>query len=451
MSKLQRRRRTVLILRLCLTAALSFVMGRLLSTSMQMATRKLPFEPPENEKNHHPDAPADDKSQLHWKVTSSLTKQVQDQQEFQNMISRLQNPISCANSRFLVRTAEIPHKDGFASDFQYMARLLQSAVSTRRILFVSKDWTSAYAPPGCKGWDCLFESPTNCTSLSSSVRPSDKKDSNNSMIQDQEGTTEATTYDPMESLTYGILPRKKRRQFQSKISSWFDPVVYGPQPILNAPISFPLKHSAIKMDVIPHWERAYGRFWIRAQMSHYLWKLSSSFRDTLQVDLLYNTFLKDRPYIGMHVRYTDNIPDFAKSFARNATETRKLENFMKIANAIRHKWPSLQTIYLATDHSKMVSWAKEQYPSWTWICQPQVQRHTTQRRVWFTSGRATAGSGIATDLELLRRADILIGSFQSNVYRLAAQLNTAYHAANYSVLESHHRHFTVDVEWFEDP
>jgi hypothetical protein len=200
------------------------------------------------------------------------------------------------------------------------------------------------------------------------------------------------------------------------------------------------------MDVIPHWERAYGRYWIRSQITHYLWRPS----DSLQEDIRQRLVLPSEPFIGMHIRLTDNIHDFATSFGRNATWTRQLDRFRAIAERIRrdHQFHS-RTIFIATDHAHAIEWARLVFQGWTVHSQAQVQRTTTQQRIWFAQGRSTAGGAMATDLEILRRADYLIGSFQSNVFRLAAQLNTAFHVQNYSIHTP--RHFPVDVEWFEDP
>ena len=52
-------------------------------------------------------------------------------------------------------------------------------------------------------------------------------------------------------------------------------------------------------------------------------------------------------------------------------------------------------------------------------------------------------------METLKRADYLVGSFQSNVFALAAELNTAYHNSRYPLnLE---RIIPVDIEWQENP
>jgi len=69
--------------------------------------------------------------------------------------------------------------------------------------------------------------------------------------------------------------------------------------------------------------------------------------------------------------------------------------------------------------------------------------------MWFRSGRAHAAPAMVADITMLKQADYLVGAFQSNVYRLACELNTAYHYKTYPLWQV--RHKAVDVEWYEDP
>lgn len=366
---------------------------------------------------------------------SRLGQQIQDQHDFQALINETQNPTICT-SRYLVR-GEIPPKDGFASEVQYISRLLQVAVSTRRILWISRSWKSAYCPPNhLGGWTCLWQPLSHC---SPSLSGNNNAKKNRTLLD--------TAMAPM---NYGILPQRARSAYTSP---WFDPLMYSSRPILPAPISFPLKHSTAIGDVIPHWERAYGRYWIRSQMAHYLWQPTEWLAQEIRVRTAYPT---DQAFVGVHIRFTDNIPDFAKSFGRNATYTRQLAYLLELATNVSQHHQSLtgvtiRDIYIATDHSKVLDWAREIFVGWTVWGQESsnVQRATTQNRVWFAKGRSSAAGAMAADLEVLRRADYLLGSFQSNVFRLAAQLNTAWNVHRYSVRIR--RHFTVDVEWFEDP
>lgn len=370
-----------------------------------------------------------------------LTQQINDQLLFQSLLFQHQHPTFCEpKTKFFIRD-KIPHKDGFASEVQYIARLLQSSLSTKRILWITDEWESAYCPKNMSllGWNCLWQPITNCTESTRKRRDANGHPPPNRTLLD-------TALNP---LTYGLVGNKLR---STETSPWFDGQIYGTRPLLRAPVSFPVKITASLFDVIPHWERANGRFWIRAQIVHFLWKPVPWLQKEIDRRRGHPT---DKPFVGIHVRYTDNIPDFMKGFGRNATLTRQLERFWQIANEINSQRNSLRMnpirdIYVATDHEQVLSWTREKFEGWTiWSQTGNVQRSSTQDRVWFASGRSAAAAAIATDLEALRRADYLIGSFQSNVYRLAAQLNSAWHIRTYSIHSL--RHFAVDIEWYEDP
>ena len=161
---------------------------------------------------------------------------------------------------------------------------------------------------------------------------------------------------------------------------------------------------------------------------------------------------KDTRFIGMHIRYSDNIGHFKSDFGRDPTITRDLKQYFQIAQEIRNA-TGISTIYVATDSStkiKELEKYQRRMSDWTIHIQEKgVERTKSQDFMWFADKRSVSAPGIATDVEILRRADYLIGSFQSNVYRLVTELNTAYHMGRY--LLSTNRHRTVDVEWYEDP
>jgi hypothetical protein len=86
---------------------------------------------------------------------------------------------------------------------------------------------------------------------------------------------------------------------------------------------------------------------------------------------------------------------------------------------------------------------------WTIVLQHGVVRSNAREFMWFRHARATGAGPMATDLELLRRAAFLIGSYQSNVFRLATALNEAFHVDK--VPRFQQRFYSLDVEWYEDP
>jgi hypothetical protein len=396
-----------------------------------------------------------------------LSQQVREQEEIQAAIYKNQHPENCNTTRLLLRGGGLRlAKDGFASEIQYIARLLQMAVSTHRALVLTPEWRSAYEPSDCasrstskqsvdssqsveghgQGWTCLWQPLTSCHSITKAPPEGDAV------------VVAAAAAVPLDDLEFpaghGILLEQQQLPSTSK---YFQTKYYGPESVVWAPQSFVGRPTELA-DVLAHWERAHGRFWVRAQMAHFMWRpsgwLQHEIEHSVPPALVKHAGTPETPFIGFHIRKTDNIADFRKAFSRNATLTRSFDRFMAFAEEIRSSFPDkhIETIYLATDNSAVIEESKRttwQQLGWKFVFQTNVQRTTAQDRMWFRDGRSTAAGAIGTDLEVLRRADFLVGSFQSNVYRLAAELNSAWHAANYSW--SLRRHWTVDVEWYEDP
>jgi Alpha-(1,6)-fucosyltransferase N- and catalytic domains len=484
------------VMRYLLLALLSFAIGRTWRTnhfrvysllpSTQKADDDLIFVPSilEGRESHASSFRSDLKKLLHI--------QRKEQAEIQGMIQRIMllssdktdmlihKKLCHSDDKTRIMVSQLEHpKDGFASEFQYMARLLQMAVSTQRTLIVTPQWRSAYEPLGClqhsnhttaasSGWDCLWE-PLPVCSLEQLQEKKQARHSESTPTTPKKDNYSMTVLDSsMASLYVGILPQHKTT------STFFDTAWYSEYVIMQqAPISFARKdHLELRPDVLPHWERAYGRYWVRAQMAHALWRPNAALRQEIQTRMPSSLDLtlpssssssSHHLFIGFHIRLTDNVVDLQRHFARNATATRNFYRFMQFAKRIRQKHDAnnqhqhqqqqeLRVIYLATDNQDVIAqanspqWTKD----WTFVVQKSVQRSSAgDQRMWFRDGRSAAAGGIATDIEVLRQADYLVGSFQSNVYRLACQLNTAFHAHKYAWQQQ--RHYTVDVEWYEDP
>jgi hypothetical protein len=241
-------------------------------------------------------------------------------------------------------------------------------------------------------------------------------------------------------------------------SAYYQSLLYGPERIVDG-ITFHKPASRHWfVDVVGHWERVMGRFWIRAQMAHYLWRPSVGLQSEIDLRIPKNLLPsssqssgQDNRFIGMHIRFTDNLFDFWKDFGRDGAVTRSLAHFMDIAGDIRNE-TGISTVYLATDSTLVLkqlqnsTYAQE---GWSFQIQNGVIRSDVMNLMWFKNIRDVMAAGIGTDVEVLRRADYLIGSHQSNVFRLATELNTAYHVAKYPLDMNRHR--TVDIEWYEDP
>jgi Alpha-(1,6)-fucosyltransferase N- and catalytic domains len=413
---------------------------------------------------------------------TEILSAVQAQLEFQAIIHRSQHPWLyretdsagnhsqhanyCDGERLLIRGGGLKlAKDGFASSLQYVARLLQMGVATNRVLVLTNHWRSAYEPAQCaeqleknhpnkslSAWTCLWEPITWCQYDEDESKVVTLAESAHSRLLPRANNEQSDVH--WNPARRGIINPGANSQF-------FDTTYYGSNLIVRAPNSFPARTSATQYaDVIPHYERMYGRYWVRSQMVHYLWRPNAGLRDAIDQQCPPELRGNERPFIGFHIRRTDNIADFAKGFNRDTNATRTVERFMEQAQAIRRRASNdgveILLIYVATDNAEVIKECQtnQQYKEqgWKFVFLPeggQVQRSSGTQRNWFRQGRSAAAVGIVADLDILRRADYLVGSFQSNVYRMAAELNTAFHVGNYS---SHlKRHFTVDVEWYEDP
>lgn len=364
-------------------------------------------------------------------VESAVLKhQVDLQNEFQALIREQLFPANCSNSRILLTYDAGKPADGFAREVQDMGRWLQVAMATKRCLVIHEKWMSAYRPPSCQynhSWPCLWEPLSSCSHRDS--LPGDEFLDANTSASLAIDTSLVNTF-------------------------YFDTYLYGPKRVQEAR-KWPWGINA-HVDIIPRWERAMGRFWIRSQLSHYLWRPSTWLHSAVEGILSNMTSLSssssanDR-YIGMHIRFTDNRNAMKREFGRDAAITRAFTNFMAHASRIRTVHPDVTTIFLSTDCDQMITETKRRIyrKKWKFIVQDNVQRGSSKRHLWFQDGRSQAAAAVATDLELLRKADFLIGSHQSNVYRLACQLNSAHHSGRYPYELD--RQFSVDVEWFEDP
>ena len=370
-----------------------------------------------------------------------LNEQVQIQEVFQRIIYELQHPKVCHEARRHSHTGNHP-LDGFALEFQNLARHLQTAIASHRTFEIPYTWKSAYAPPSCK-WStgvnvsasddvigdflCLWQPPSHCAK-------SDMK---------------IPSVEPPERVEN---PLPNGAGIVTDSSRWFDTHHYGPKRSVGGGGGggdrkwFREQHP----DIIPFWDRTMGRFWVRAQMAHYLWRPSSGLQSEIDKRLPTDLLNGKRKFIGMHIRKTDNTMHLLSDFGRDADITRSVSRFMQIAEYIRKENPEIDTIYLATDNSEVVKEAMQSTGGrWKLVVQRNVARSNSKELMWFRDSRAFGAASIATDIEMLRRADFLIGSHQSNVYRLATELNTAWNVAKYPLRLNRLR--TVDIPWYEHP
>lgn len=420
-----------------------------------------------------------------------LQRQIRIQREFQDLIKSTQerddNNSDCRTARILYKPNNKNNKefDGFGNEVQFMAKYLQIAVATNRKLVLSRDFTSAYAPL------CSSSTDNKNSMLSRSLMSTKKKKKKKnyysclwnpvSTCTKEENIGGKLKEDDDDDVGRSMLPKPLGVGIVKSDSTYFNARYYGPRRVVEVDMFAHLNREMLA-DVIPNYERMFGRFWIRSQVAHYLWAnhqtqyLQNALQERLPAGLGLlpppgdntNSGSKKRRdrYIAFHIRLTDNVFDFDRDFGRDAVATRKFERFMEIANDIQRKDPGVRHIYVATDNADMAKAMKkrgkgesenhnDEQPRWTFHVQDKVKRGKDDSEfMWFKDDRAKGVGAIAADIETLRQADYLVGSFQSNVFRLAAELNLAYHSDKYewsSGGAGSNRIYAIDVEWYEDP
>jgi hypothetical protein len=393
-------------------------------------------------------------------LMSSVFRHAKAQKEFQAKIRSLQYSSECDNTRQLLVKACPPavgvgFGEQFAREFHYLSLSLQVAVATGRMLVLDGEWqflgkvndqcTEFSSTPNAMGIDqftrlrsiaCLQQaSISNCTRFDQSTIGTS---SSGRSINLQ------STYHLDPSLSFGIIP-------ESAITgdnALFHADYYGPRRQVMEMPAWPFPRSTFLIDVVPTWERSMGRFWIRSQMVRYLWEKWQ--RDNSSLYSLPSTGSSgtaSRPYVAFYWISCKKLrKNLATKFGRNASVTQDVARYMELANSIRERSgdSSLNTIYFITDGDSGVAPPEafeKMYPNWQF-----VQIFAADET--FSTNLGEEERTVAS-LELMQKADYLVGSFQSQMFRLGAELNAAWFAARYS--PSMRRHWTLDVEWFENP
>lgn len=398
-------------------------------------------------------------------VQSQVRRQKAAQQKFQKQIQDLQFPGSCVGMRkLLVKSGPAPMGgnifESFARDFHYLATALQVAVATKRTMVLSDEWEIDVVRRNnvCKTMSFVAKDGVEIlSSIKSLRRISCLKQTINSLCKDHVPNQEDVSavqqrygQDPPDlddPVSYAILPV----EIEDKRNSIFHAKFYGQQLTVEM-MEWPYPKHFYQIDVILYYERLWGRFWVRAQMVHFLWEKwhpSSSMPTTSPTAFPYygEQHGTAAPYIAFYWIASKRMRNNLKTkFGRDPSVTQSIEEYMRIANLIRkdhHKEPTpLRTIYLITDGTNDVPIpdnVDSMWPDWQFIrlFSPSDTDDNDEEKRMIAS------------LEVMRRATFLVGSFQSQMFRLGAELNTGWYTARYPI--NIFRHWTVDMEWFENP
>jgi len=201
-----------------------------------------------------------------------------------------------------------------------------------------------------------------------------------------------------------------------------------------------------------------GNFWLLSAVQYWLWRLRDDLNQMISNHAVSKS-LTGKRYIGMHIRHTDNKDAISLVWGlKNAYIP--MDKFLKHAEAIRQQHPDVNTIFLATDSDFIVSQMEQMKPNllkrgWTIVLNEDAFRsNATQgsKLDWFVQYRQSMGFDIVLDVDTLKRADFLIGSMISNVFRLGVELNHAHRIFLGTDQDcTSQRYYSVDVPWYADP
>ncbi|CAB9513368.1 expressed unknown protein [Seminavis robusta] len=396
------------------------------------------FTAPHNNKIIHPTNKQHDDNDdpQTTSVQEVMARHAKAQKQLLAEMDTLQHPAVCGRRLRLqsrMQAAAGTRSEQFARDFQYAALALQVAVATQRMLVLEGEWV-------CHDTDARgHQSGISCLAAISSCTTHD--DHTHTTTSNPHQDDDANILDP---LSFGIIPD----QVITDDNALFHADYYGSSKQEMEMPSWPYPKSTYLIDVVPTWERAFGRFWVRAQMAHYLWGKWHSANNKEEEASQKTT----KPYIVLYwISSRKMRKNLATKYGRDASITQAFERCMEIVvqNILlqpeqQPSKSSLDTIYIVTDGVVQESseggavlppeTLEQDYPEWKFV-----------RRYPATN----EDEKLLSDLELMRRADFLVGSFQSQMFRLATELNTAWFTGRYPPAMK--RHWPVDVEWFENP
>lgn len=413
-------------------------------------------------------------------INTVLKRQANAHQTFQKRIHDLQFPIERhngddASTRKLIVKAS-PRAIGanpfeqFAREFHYLALSLQVAVTTNRTMVLEDDWKllpDIITPEllsdnkknnninninnceptrdGVSKNEGLYSRSVACLrqAINSGYDGVSNSKTEASLPQKRQPRKTAQSILDVSSMAFGIIPGLDVDDRQNALL--FHAQYYGQEAIVEMP-SWPYPKSTYLIDIVPQLERSWGRFWVRSQMVHFIWEQWQDTKAT-RAPSSPSPFppTASSPYLAMYWISSEKMrKNLAVKYGRNATITQSIDAYMNIANRIRkgHEDPTtLDRIFLITDGANEVPQPdlkilKFRWPDWTFVI-PSVSETEND-------DEATLAS-----LKIMREATYLIGSFQSQMFRLGAELNAAWYAAQYPF--ANRRHWTVDVEWFENP
>ncbi|KAK3286124.1 hypothetical protein CYMTET_6307 [Cymbomonas tetramitiformis] len=199
-----------------------------------------------------------------------------------------------------------------------------------------------------------------------------------------------------------------------------------------------------------------GTFWLRSRIVHHLWQPQLALRQLIRRHLKgIRVAARPRlPYIAVHIRASDNLKSIGHDFDV-MPDAYFLSRAMNLAlNASRTY--GIWDVYLASDNHDVIEEAKDPFWAEQGLRISFVEHELRPRAGYWQSQRNATGTLIGrtalnatvevmATIEMLRHADVLIGSMVSNVFRLGCELNFALNSIEAD------RMISLDFPWYTDP
>jgi hypothetical protein len=176
-----------------------------------------------------------------------------------------------------------------------------------------------------------------------------------------------------------------------------------------------------------------GSFWYRMVQIHFLiGNLSSKLRDKLSLEKLKQDIGFSHPIIGLHIRHGDSCPGTPGAFT--ARSCKGVNHYIQEVETMS-KLYGIKSVFLATDDQKVVSRLRGHFKGRLNIVTTDIDRAHLEDYVIYTGWRVHSKNKVDTrlhgedpdpqleaallDMLLLSQTDALIGTFNSNMFRLA--------------------------------
>lgn len=297
----------------------------------------------------------------------------------QKRFNYLQNPPDCANARKIV--CNINKGCGFGCQVHHVAHCFLVAIGTGRTLILeSKNWRYAV-----EGWESIFLpiSDTCIEAKGEKVKWTGEEQTKGAKI-----------------ISLSIIDGMTRR-----------------------PPYLPL---AIPGDLAPILKKYHGNppLWWLGQVVSYLMRPNPTMLEALNVFIEKIGF--NNPIAGMHVRRTDKVGSEASFHSINEYMVHIIDWFdQQDLKRQRLSLPKIEVrkVYVASDDPEVLDKVRETYEDYEFLGDVEISKSAGMSRRY----SRTSLIGVVSDILLLAKCDYLVGTFSSQVSRLAYEIMQSLH------------------------